>query len=295
MRTATSTWRRLRFAVPVTLLAAASLNAAGLSPAQAGAGAIQGNACVDDTGYWSNDVTNIQGSLAPASLGVGDTATMTGTQVTVAIDAATLKARAGSSLRVAPTLAAVGTLDPGSTLTMGQNVLSLATSVQFTASNASPATQAPIGNATLTFFATADGVLYRGTPDPAGGNTTLAIVSSVSSPVPLGDTSWVSTASGTLTVSELATPPADPAVPSIADRLAAPLTVHYALNGGVTPFTTETCWPGQVGTVPLPLPPATPAPPSLAAQTLPIANIGSPTVIPTLVGATRTRALAVKC
>ena len=105
-----------------------------------------------------------------------------------------------------------------------------------TASNTAPAN--------VTFFVVNDGTtttIYTGTPNPPT-NTNLTVVTSITVPIPLANTTWTASG-GNIALVENQVVPSSLTKPTGADKTAAPLQILPKINGLINvPFY---CWPGS--------------------------------------------------
>lgn len=285
-------------------VAAGSLILAITGAPGASADTVQANGCLGVTGTFSGFSVPITGSVAaapgtvnPGSATIGaDTITLSGTSVTIAVDSALIGAGITTGLvTAAPDLANIGVTQvnsPPDNLTTPNPLGGISRAVappnavklkiqatkadDGTVAHNTVQTVANSAEASTTFYVTAnqlDGsgaVVYSAVSNPAGGldptRTGTVLTGALLISIPLANSTWTPTASGTATFREQTVAPANLLLPSSADQLLAPLVINAKINPGAAPgylggvAVPFKCWPGGVsGTVaPVSLVPQTP-------------------------------------
>ena len=231
---------------------AALLLMLGAPPESVGASTTQNNGCLGVTGTFSTFAIPVAGTAAPKTIDPGQTTTLSGTGVSIAVDSALVAAGVNTGLvAAAPSLADVGTPDPNdATVLQGQNAVVAATGsvkLQIKGTNTAEGTQTATNPApaNITFWVVNDSVtgvitIYTGTPNPPS-NSNLTVVTSITVPIALADTTWTATG-GNIALSENLVVPSSLTKPTAADKTAAPLQILPKINGRINvPFY---CWPG---------------------------------------------------
>lgn len=194
----------------LSLIASLVVGLAVTTAGPAAADTTQSNGCQSSvTGGWSTFPIPITGTASPNPVDLGQTTTLSGTSVTIVIDATLVSAGA-----------ATGILQPGANYVYAKAGLRIA------GTNTSPATQTATGAAKVNFTVIDNGDgTFSSSPSPVVGNIALA------------DTTWTATG-GNISLAEATGPlPASLTAPTPAERSGAPLVILTKIQG------TDAAWP----------------------------------------------------